>query len=158
MGATSCFVGDNTDLIQLKEALELLLPKLVSLVQALSKFARTNAELPTLGFTHYQPAQLTTVGKRATLWIADLLMDVQILERCLEELRFRGVKGTTGTQASFLQLFDGDENKVALLDVANELMGFVSESSYVVKRSRKVDATVLNATGFGAKFTNGRPI
>ena len=101
LGATSCFVGDNTDLIQLKEA-GVVVTKLVSLVQSLSGFARTYADLPTLGFTHYQPAQLTTVGKRATLWIADLLMDVQTLERCLDDLRFRGVKGTTGTQASFL--------------------------------------------------------
>ena len=153
LGATSCFVGDNTDLIQLKQALELLIPKLVSVVNALSTFATRYAALPTLGFTHYQPAQLTTVGKRTTLWIADLLMDVQALERCLEDLRFRGVKGTTGTQASFLQLFDGDAKKVSRLDVrVTELMGFdkrirVCGQTY----SRKVDATILNAlAGLGA--------
>lgn len=153
LGATSCFVGDNTDLIQIKQALELLLPKLVSLVDALSQFAQANATLPTLGFTHYQPAQLTTVGKRATLWISDLLMDVQTLERCLDDLRFRGVKGTTGTQASFLQLFNGDTEKVARLDArVTELMGFrkrvlVCGQTY----SRKVDVIVLNAlAGLGA--------
>ena len=153
LGATSCFVGDNTDLIQLKEALGLLLPKLASIVQALSNFAQTYSDLPTLGFTHYQPAQLTTVGKRATLWIADLLMDIQTLERCRDDLRFRGVKGTTGTQASFLQLFNGDANKVARLDArVTELMGFnkqiiVCGQTY----SRKVDATILNAlAGLGA--------
>lgn len=153
LGATSCFVGDNTDLIQLKEALELLVPKIVSVVHALSKFATTYAALPTLGFTHYQPAQLTTVGKRATLWTADLLMDVQTLERCIQDLRFRGVKGTTGTQASFLQLFDGDAQKVSHLDArVTELMGF-SERVLVCGQtySRKVDATILNAlAGLGA--------
>ena len=153
LGATSCFVGDNTDLIQIKQALELLLPKLASLVNALSQFAQSNAALPTLGFTHYQPAQLTTVGKRATLRISDLLIDVQTLERCLDDLRFRGVKGTTGTQASFLHLFDGDSDKVSELDIrVTELMGFqkrvlVCGQTY----SRKVDAIVLNAlSGLGA--------
>ncbi len=155
LGATSCFVGDNTDLIILKKALQLLLGRLVSLIDSLSQFAVTYASLPTLGFTHYQPAQLTTVGKRASLWIADLLVDVQTLERCLSDLRFRGVKGTTGTQASFLTLFDGDEEKVRLLDQrVSERMGF--EKTYLVcgqTYSRKVDATILNAlAGLGASI------
>jgi adenylosuccinate lyase len=153
LGATSCFVGDNTDLIILKESLELLIPRLVSVVHSLSSFATRYAGLPTLGFTHYQPAQLTTVGKRACLWVSDLLMDVQNLERCLQDLRFRGVKGTTGTQASFLQLFNGDAQKVEGLDQrVTELMGFsqrirVCGQTY----SRKVDVNILNAlAGLGS--------
>lgn len=154
-GATSCFVGDNTDIIQLKQGLELLLPKLASLIKALSDFSMEYRNLPTLGFTHYQPAQLTTVGKRASLWTSDLLMDLRNLERCLNDLRFRGVKGTTGTQASFLALFEGDAQKVDDLDKrVSELMGvpkrlIVCGQTY----SRKVDVDILQAlAGLGSSI------
>ncbi|XP_075563615.1 adenylosuccinate lyase isoform X3 [Pelecanus crispus] len=112
LGATSCYVGDNTDLIVLRDGFNLLLPKLARVISRLADFAEKYADLPTLGFTHYQPAQLTTVGKRCCLWIQDLCMDLQNLERARDDLRFRGVKGTTGTQASFLQLFEGDHSKI----------------------------------------------
>ncbi|XP_077025034.1 adenylosuccinate lyase isoform X3 [Tamandua tetradactyla] len=112
LGATSCYVGDNTDLIILRNACDLLLPKLARVISRLANFAKEQADLPTLGFTHFQPAQLTTVGKRCCLWIQDLCMDLQNLKRVRDNLRFRGVKGTTGTQASFLQLFEGDEQKI----------------------------------------------
>lgn len=147
LGATSCFVGDNTDLLIIKGALELLLPRLAQIIQRLSVFAKEYKDLPTLGFTHLQPAQLTTVGKRCTLWIQDLLMDERALSRCLEDLRFRGVKGTTGTQASFMQLFNGDSKKVKALDErVAELAGFkkcysVTGQTY----SRKVDVEVVSA-------------
>ncbi|GAA6105523.1 adenylosuccinate lyase, partial [Tachysurus ichikawai] len=111
LGATSCYVGDNTDLIMLRDGFDILLPKLARVIDRLAHFAEKYADLPTLGFTHYQPAQLTTVGKRACLWLQDLLMDMRNLERAQGDLRFRGVKGTTGTQASFLQLFQGDHDK-----------------------------------------------
>jgi len=116
LGATSAFVGDNTDLIQMREGCRLLLGRMIKLMTALKKFAVDNAELATLGFTHFQVAQLTTVGKRACLWLYDFLMDYQELERFEKTLKFRGVKGTTGTQASFLSLFDGDHAKVKKLD------------------------------------------
>ncbi|CAL7933098.1 unnamed protein product [Xylocopa violacea] len=106
LGATSCYVGDNTDLIILRRGFDILLPKLANVLSNLSKFALEHRDLPTLGFTHLQPAQLTTVGKRATLWLQDLLMDERALSRAKDDLKFRGVKGTTGTQASFLQLFN----------------------------------------------------
>lgn len=102
LGATSCYVGDNTDIIQMKESLELVLIKLVSALNIMKEFADKYKDLPTLGFTHFQPAQLTTVGKRCTLWMNDLLMDCRDIEALLAELPMRGVKGTTGTQASFL--------------------------------------------------------
>uniref|UniRef100_A0A673MYP2 Adenylosuccinate lyase n=1 Tax=Sinocyclocheilus rhinocerous TaxID=307959 RepID=A0A673MYP2_9TELE len=102
LGATSCYVGDNTDLIMLRDGFDILLPKLARVIDRLANFAEKYADLPTLGFTHYQPAQLTTVGKRACLWLQDLVMDMRNLQRAREDLRFRGVKGTTGTQASFL--------------------------------------------------------
>lgn len=147
LGATSCFVGDNTDLLIIKGSLELLLPRLAQIIQRLSVFAKEYKDLPTLGFTHLQPAQLTTVGKRCTLWIQDLLMDERALSRCLEDLRFRGVKGTTGTQASFLQLFNGDSKKVKALDKrVTELAGF--EKCYSVTGqtyTRKVDVEVVSA-------------
>lgn len=145
LGATSCFVGDNTDLIILKEGLSLLIPKLAGLIRALSDFALQWADTPTLGFTHYQPAQLTTVGKRACLWISDLVVDLHTLSRLKEDLRFRGVKGTTGTQASFLTLFHGDAEKVDALDErVSELMGFnrrlrICGQTY----SRKVDVDIV---------------
>lgn len=147
LGATSCFVGDNTDLIILRDALDLLLPRLANVISALSKFALAYKDLPTLGFTHLQPAQLTTVGKRCCLWISDLLMDERNLSDCRRYLRFRGVKGTTGTQASFLDLFQGDYKKVKDLDLrVTQLAGFdkacaVTGQTY----SRKVDLDIVSA-------------
>mgnify|MGYP000966778183 CR=1 FL=1 len=116
LGATSCYVGDNTDIIVMDEALKLVEIELVNVINALSAFALQYKDLPTLGFTHFQPAQLTTVGKRATLWIQDLLMDYEQLKFVQSQVKLRGVKGTTGTQASFLTLFDGDAEKVRLLE------------------------------------------
>ena len=116
LGATSCFVTDNTELIQLREGLWLVRAQVVGVVRALAAFARRWRDLPTLGLTHYQPAQATTVGKRACLWLQDLLHDLEDLEHALSMVRFRGVKGATGTQASFLALFDGDSGKVRELD------------------------------------------
>lgn len=145
LGATSCYVGDNTDLIQIREATELILAKLVRVIDALRSFSDKYKDLPTLGFTHYQPAQLVTVGKRATLWNQDLVIDLRNLEYQLENIPFRGVKGTTGTQASFMELFNGDEEKVVALDKrVCELMGFkesipVSGQTY----TRKADYYVL---------------
>ncbi|XP_030855053.1 adenylosuccinate lyase-like [Strongylocentrotus purpuratus] len=147
LGATSCYVGDNTDLIVMKDALSILLPRLARCIQRLAVFAEEHKALPTLGFTHYQPAQLTTVGKRACLWISDLCMDLRNLTRAKDDLRFRGVKGTTGTQASFLALFEGNGEKVDMLDafVTNQA-GF--PKSYMVTGqtySRKIDVDVLSA-------------
>jgi len=142
LGATSAFVGDNTDLIQLKEGFGLLLSRLATLISHLKKFATEHASQATLGFTHFQPAQLTTVGKRATLWMYDLLMDFEAMEAFLDGLHFRGVKGTTGTQASFLALFNGNHDKVTALDRDVSLrMGFtkvlpVTGQTY----TRKIDA------------------
>lgn len=147
LGATSCYVGDNTDLIILRQGFDILLPKLANVLSRLAGFARQHRDLPTLGFTHLQPAQLTTVGKRATLWLHDLLMDERALRRARNDLKFRGVKGTTGTQASFLQLFDGDGEKVKQLDrLVTKMAGF--EKHYPVTGqtySRKVDVECLNA-------------
>ncbi len=147
LGATSCFVGDNTDLVQIRDALDVILPKLAACVAALGDFAEEHADLPTLGFTHYQPAQPTTVGKRACLWAQDLLADLQSLSQFRNGLRFRGVKGTTGTQASFLTLFDGDHEKVEELDrQVTKALGF--EDAYVVTGQtypRKQDHTLLAA-------------
>ncbi len=144
LGATSAFIGDNTDLILHRSALELVRTRVVRCVEALAEFAREHAELPTLGYTHFQPAQPTTVGKRATLWIQDLLQSVARLDHRIATLRFRGVRGTTGTQASFLELFDGDHDKVDALDLAvGRRMGF--ESTYPVSGqtyTRKVDYAV----------------
>ena len=146
LGATSCFVGDNTDLIIMYEALDLIKKRLVKVIATLAKFADEYKELPTLGFTHFQPAQPTTVGKRATLWIQDFLLDLEALEDFLQRRRLRGAKGTTGTQASFLELFDGDYEKVKLVDktVAHK-MGYddvfpVTGQTY----SRKIDSQVVN--------------
>jgi adenylosuccinate lyase len=144
LGATSAFVGDNTDLILHREALGLVRARLVRCVERLADFAREHAEVPTLAYTHFQPAQLTTVGKRATLWIQDLLLDLEDIDHRLATLRFRGVRGTTGTQASFLELFDGDHAKVDALDEAvGRRMGF--DATYPVSGqtySRKVDFQV----------------
>ncbi|XP_044751948.1 adenylosuccinate lyase [Coccinella septempunctata] len=146
LGATSCFVGDNTDLIIIKEGLNLLLPKLATVIRNLAKFADEYKSTPTLGFTHLQPAQLTTVGKRASMWLYDFLMDERSLREAKNNLRFRGAKGTTGTQASFLQLFNGDSKKVKELDkLVAQLSGF--DKTYPVigqTYSRKVDIEVVN--------------
>lgn len=147
LGATSCYVGDNTDLVCIRDGLKLVRRKLVGVIDALRAFARAHADVPTLGFTHYQPAQLTTVGKRATLWAQDLLFDLERVDREIETLPMRGVKGTTGTQASFLELLDHDHDKVRALDRrVRDLMGFdrvvaVSGQTY----SRKIDYHVLAA-------------
>ncbi len=146
LGATSCYVGDNTDLIIMTEGLDLLKSKLINILEKLSFFATKYKNLPTLGFTHFQPAQPTTVGKRATLWMMDLVLDLEDIEYTLSSMKLLGSKGTTGTQASFLELFDGDHSKVKKLDeiIANK-MGFaecypVSGQTY----SRKIDSKVLN--------------
>ena len=145
LGATSAFVGDNTDLVLHREALRLVRDRLVRCIQHLASFATDHAELPCLAYTHFQPAQPTTVGKRATLWIQDLLLDLEEVEHRIETLRFRGVRGTTGTQASFLELFGGDHAKVDALDTAvSQRMGFVE--NYPVSGQtypRKVDYAVL---------------
>jgi adenylosuccinate lyase len=147
LGATSCYVTDNTDLILMREGLEILRGRLVTAIDVLAKFAAANRDLPCLGFTHLQPAQPTTIGKRATLWCYDLVLDLEEIEHRLARLKFRGAKGTTGTQASFLTLFDGDHAKVEALDLlVAEKMGF--GKSYPVTGqtySRKVDAQVLAA-------------
>ena len=144
LGATSAFIGDNTDLILHRDALELIRARLIRCVEALTDFAKKHASLPTLGYTHFQPAQPTTVGKRATLWIQDLLLDIEELDHRIAVLRFRGVRGTTGTQASFLELFKGDHDKVDALDLAvGQRMGF--NSTYPVSGqtyTRKVDYAV----------------
>ena len=146
LGATSCYVGDNTDLIIMTEGLKLIRKKLINVIANLADFAEKHKALPTLGFTHFQPAQPTTVGKRATLWLQDLLMDLEDLDHVLGTMKLLGSKGTTGTQASFLELFDGDIGKVRKLDsLIAEKMGFdgcyaVSGQTY----SRKVDTRVLN--------------
>ncbi|XP_022711784.1 adenylosuccinate lyase-like isoform X2 [Varroa jacobsoni] len=146
LGATSCYVGDNTDLIQLRDGLDILVPKIARCIDRLAKFAKEYAAVPTLGFTHFQPAQLTTVGKRACLWLTDLLIDIHNLQRVRSELRFRGVKGTTGTQASFLQLFEGDEEKVKQLDKrVTEMAGFTKSLIICGQTySRKVDIEILS--------------
>src|SRR5947207_9082457 len=149
LGATSCYVTDNTDLILMRDGLSLLRDRLVGVIDGLARFAEKWRDLPTLGFTHFQPAQLTTVGKRACLWCYDFVLDLHELEHRIANLRFRGVKGTTGTQASFLALFRGDHDKVRRLDeLAARKMGFdavypVTGQTY----SRKVDSQVLDALG-----------
>ena len=147
LGATSCYVGDNTDIIIMRDALVILRKGLVNLVSRLSEFADKYKDMPTLGFTHFQPAQLTTVGKRATLWINDLLMDLDELDYRINNIKLLGSKGTTGTQASFMELFDGDHVKIRKMEelIAHE-MGFangvvsVSGQTY----SRKIDAAILS--------------
>jgi adenylosuccinate lyase len=145
LGATSCYVTDNADLVLLREGLELVRNRLVQVIDALGKFAAEYRDLPCLGFTHLQPAQPTTVGKRATLWCYDLVLDLEELEHRISKLRFRGVKGTTGTQATFLSLFEGDHSKVEELDrLVTEKIGF--EESYAVTGqtyTRKVDAQII---------------
>lgn len=146
LGATSCYVGDNTDIIIMAEALKLVKSKLINVISELAKFADEYKAQPTLAFTHFQPAQPTTVGKRATLWLQEFLMDLEDLEYVLGSLKLLGSKGTTGTQASFKELFDGDEEKINQVDsMIAKKMGFancypVSGQTY----SRKVDTRVLN--------------
>lgn len=160
LGATSCYVGDNTDIIIMRDALLLIKKKIVTVLHRLSKFAMEYKDMPTLGFTHFQPAQLTTVGKRATLWMQDLVMDIENIDFLLSTLKLRGVKGTTGTQASFMNLFEDDEEKVKALDKkVAEKMGF--SSSYGVTGQtypRKLDSIVLNTLSEVAqscyKFSN----
>ncbi|EDS77888.1 adenylosuccinate lyase [Clostridium botulinum C str. Eklund] len=160
LGATSCFVGDNTDLIIMKNALEVIKTKVLNVVNNLAKFANEYKSIPTLGFTHLQPAQLTTVGKRATLWMQDLLLDLENLEFVMKSLKLRGVKGTTGTQASFMELFNNDEELVKKLDkLVAKKMGF--DKTYAVTGqtySRKIDSIVLNTLSEVAqsayKFSN----
>lgn len=160
LGATSCYVGDNTDVIIMRDALNLIKNKIVTVLNHLKNFAIEYKDMPTLGFTHFQPAQLTTVGKRATLWMQDLVMDVENIDFVLSKLKLRGVKGTTGTQASFMELFDGDESKVKALDkIVAEKMGF--EKSFGVTGQtypRKLDSIVLNTLSEVAqsayKFSN----
>ena len=160
LGATSCYVGDNTDIIVMSEALEIVRKKLINVIAELAKFADNYKNQPTLAFTHFQPAQPTTVGKRATLWMQEFLMDLQDLEYVKSTLKLLGSKGTTGTQASFLELFDGDQEKIDQIDpmIAKKL-GF--EACYPVSGqtySRKVDTRVLNVlAGIAAsahKFSN----
>lgn len=160
LGATSCFVGDNTDLIVMYEALELVKKKLVNVLAELKKFAMDYKDLPVLAFTHFQPAQPTTLGKRAAIWAQDLLLDYEELCFLLVNKKLRGCKGTTGTQASFMELFDNDEVKVKQLDqMVAHRMGY--EKSFAVSTqtySRKVDSRILNALGSIAqsahKFSN----
>ncbi len=160
LGATSCYVGDNTDIIIMRDALTLIKNKIVTVLNHLKNFAIEYKDMPTLGFTHFQPAQLTTVGKRATLWMQDLVMDIENIDFLLSKLKLRGVKGTTGTQASFMELFDGDESKVKALDkIVAEKMGF--EKSFGVTGQtypRKLDSIVLNTLSEVAqsayKFSN----
>ncbi len=145
LGATSCYVGDNTDIIIMTEGLKLVRRRLVSVISALSRFADTYKDMPTLGYTHFQSAQLTTVGKRATLWINELLMDLEELEFRIAGMKLLGSKGTTGTQASFMELFKGDEDKIRRMeDIIAKEMGFdgvvpVSGQTY----SRKIDSQIL---------------
>lgn len=160
LGATSCYVGDNTDIIIMREALEVIRKRIVKCMSLLASFADEYKAMPTLGFTHFQPAQLVTVGKRASLWLQDLMFDLEEITQVADSLKLLGCKGTTGTQASFLDLFNGDHDKCVELDkrIASK-MGF--ESSYYVSGqtySRKVDARVLNALSSIAqsahKFSN----
>jgi adenylosuccinate lyase len=146
LGATSCYVTDNTDLLLMRQALQMLRDRLIAVIDALARFAVQWKDLPTVGFTHFQPAQLTTVGKRACLWCYDFVLDLQELEHRIAKLRFRGVKGTTGTQASFLALFRDDHAKVRALDqLVARKMGF--DAVYTVTGqtySRKVDSQILD--------------
>ena len=146
LGATSCFVGDNTDLIVMRGAMDLLIKKASCCLDRLAHFAKAYADLPTLGFTHFQPAQLTTVGKRACMWAQDLLSDFKSLQRVRNEMRFRGIKGATGTQASFMELFENDTEKIESLNTyVTQACGF--ENSYQIcgqTYPRKLDFEVLS--------------
>jgi adenylosuccinate lyase len=153
LGATSCYVGDNADLIIMRDALRLVAGKLAAVIDLLAKFAEQHRDLPTLGFTHYQPAQLVTVGKRATLWCQEFAMDLDEVEHRIETMPFRGVKGTTGTQASFMELFEGKHAKVKQLDKdVAAAFGFkklcpVTGQTY----SRKIDTMIVNTLALVAQ-------
>ncbi|MGE4318033.1 MAG: adenylosuccinate lyase [Deferribacterales bacterium] len=150
LGATSAFVGDNTDVIVLKEGMEIVRKKLVNVMNNMKKFALKYKSMPALGFTHFQPAQLTTVGKRACLWLQDFVLDMEALEFAHENIRFRGVKGTTGTQASFLHLFEGDHARVRKLDeTVSAKMGFdkvltITGQTYTRKQDTRVLAVLAS--------------
>lgn len=160
LGATSCYVGDNTDIIIMTEAMKIVRKKLVNVIRVLSKFAEEHKDLPTLAFTHFQPAQPTTVGKRATLWIQEFLMDLEDVEYQIGKAKLLGSKGTTGTQASFLELFDGDDGMAAKIDAKiAEKMGY--ETCFAVSGQtypRKLDSQMLNVLSCiaqsAAKFSN----
>ena len=160
LGATSCYVGDNTDIIIMTEAMKIVQKKLVNVIRVLSKFADEHKNLPTLAFTHFQPAQPTTVGKRATLWIQEFLMDLEDVEYQISKAKLLGSKGTTGTQASFLELFDGDDEMAAKIDAKiAEKMGY--ETCFAVSGQtypRKLDSQMLNVLSCiaqsAAKFSN----
>ena len=147
LGATSCFVGDNADLIIMREAIQIIAGKLAAVINLSGKFSKKHRSLPTLGFTHYQPAQLTTVGKRATLWCYEFAMDLAEIEHRLDTFLFRGVKGTTGTQASFLALFDGNHKKVKQLDkIVASAFGFKNTCAVTGQTyQRKIDTLVVNS-------------
>ena len=160
LGATSAFVGDNTDLIQIKVALEAVRARLYRVIELIAKFATKYRKLPTLGYTHFQPAQLTTVGKRATLWCYDFILDIEEIQTRIDTITFRGVKGTTGTQASFMELFNGNHKKVLQLEkkVAKK-MGFATVAPVTGQTyNRKIDANVLGSLSCIAqsahKFSN----
>ena len=160
LGATSCYVTDNAEIIMINDALDIILKKLVNVISNLKNFALKYKDLPTLGFTHFQPAQLTTVGKRATLWLQDLVMDYEALVDLKNKIKLRGVKGTTGTQASFLDLFDGDHEKVKLVEQKIvEKMGFnkaysVTGQTYPRKFDYLVLSLLSNIAQSGYKFAN----
>jgi len=156
LGATSCFVGDNADLIIMKQALEIIAAKVAAVINLLGRFARRYRSLPTLGFTHYQPAQLTTVGKRATLWCYEFVMDLEEIEHRLENLPFRGVKGTTGTQASFLELFDGSHSRVKRLDKELANAFDFKKNCAVTGQTyqRKIDTLIINCLATVAQSTH----
>jgi adenylosuccinate lyase len=159
LGATSAYLTDNADLILMRRGLQLLRGRIIDVLRSLATFAKEWKEEPTLGYTHLQPAQLTTVGKRATLWMQDLVLDVRDLDHCVETLPLRGVKGTTGTQASFLELFDGDHEKVRHLDqLVTSMMDFqasipVSGQTYTRKIDAKILAVVAGIASSAAKFS-----
>ncbi len=160
LGATSAFVTDNSELMQHEQALRLVLRRLISCIAALAEFARAHRDLPTLGYTHFQPAQPTTVGKRATLWLQDFVLDVEEVEHRLGTLRFRGIRGTTGTEASFLELFDGDHGKVEELGrrVAQK-MGFarlygVTGQTYPRKSDYAFLATLAGVAASASKYAH----
>lgn len=160
LGATSCYVTDNADILIYKEAMELVQIKLVAVMDKLAKFAKTHKSLPTLGFTHLQPAQLVTVGKRAAMWLQDFLLDFYAIDHLLLELKPRGVKGTTGTQASFMELFEGDSNKVKELEkLVVQKMGFknaltVSGQTYTRKIDYSITSTLSMLAQSAYKFSN----
>ena len=160
LGATSCYVGDNTDLILMTEALRIVRKKLINVMDRLAEFARTYKDLPTLAFTHFQPAQPTTVGKRATLWLQELCLDLEDVDYVLQSMKLLGSKGTTGTQASFLELFDGDHKKCRKADqMIAEKMGFsdcypVSGQTYSRKIDTRVAGVLAGIAQSAHKFSN----